>query len=205
MQTYDFPTFGNLFSPSKGGFNIAHNTEMDVSAVNNSQRIAVNPGESWVVSWSFSVIEKTQAHEMRALLNKLRGHQHTVHLFDHTYAHKIGWPGNPVVSGTGQYGTLLNISTNRSNTIIAKATDRFVLGGQLVELTEDAVTNNAGNCELVLANEIRNIPASGTPLITNLLAMRGVFRWANPSQINQFVGNKRLYRSIKLDFVEYIR
>jgi hypothetical protein len=202
MAVYEFPAFGDLFSPSRGGFNIVHNTTMEVSKVNRSQSIGINPGESWVVSWYFSVIENAKAHDVRAVLNKLRGHQHKIKLIDNKYSHKIGWLGNPTVDGAGQYGLLLDISTSVNNTLIAKATDRFHLNGQLFEIVDDAVTDSSGNCTLVLANEIRNIPVDNAPLITALPNMYCLCRWADPNQIKQFEGDRRLYRGISFDFIE---
>jgi hypothetical protein len=202
MAIFDFPAFGDLFSPSRGGFNIVHNTTMDVSSVNGSQSIGVNPGESWAVSWYFSVLENAKAHEVRAVLNKLRGHQHKIRLIDNKYSHKIGWLGTPAVDGAGQYGLVLNIKNATPSTLIAKATDRFRLNNQLFEITDDAVTDGAGKCTLQLANEIRQPTTDSAALITTLSAMYCICRWANPEQIKQFEGNQRLYRAISLDFVE---
>lgn len=202
MAEYTFPPFGDLFSPSRGGFNIVHNTTMDISSVNRSQSISINPGESWAISWYFSVLELAQAHEVRAVLNKLRGHQHKIKLIDNKYSHKIGWLGNPTVDGAGQYGLLLDISTSVNNTLIAKATDRFHLNGQLYEIIEDAVTGSTGDCTLILANEIRTPTTDNAPLVTDLSAMYCLCRWSKPDQIKQFEGNQRLYRGISLDFIE---
>jgi hypothetical protein len=201
MAIYDFPAFADLFTPSRCGFNVLPNTEMDISRVNNSQTISVNPGENWVISYYFKVIERDQAHALRAMLNKLRGHQHKVRLLDPTYAHKLGWLGAPVVDGAGQYGLALNIRNATPNAMIAKATERLRLGEYLHELVDDAVTDGLGRCTLNLSNEVRDLTTDGTPLITDVNALSHVCRWADPRQIKQFAGNKRLYKGISLDFI----
>ena len=204
MNIYDFPEFTDLYSPSSGGFNILHNTELTQSKVNNSQHIAISPGEQWHVTWRFSVIEAEAGKALRALLNKLRGHQHAVRLKDNKYRHVTPWLGEPVVDGVHQYGLQLDVQTSANNTLIASATNRFRLGDQLIELVDDAVTDSAGKCTLQLANEIRNVPSHNQPLITDISSLFGVFRWSKPDQIKQFEGTKRLYRGICLDFVEVL-
>jgi hypothetical protein len=175
---------------------------MDISSINNSQRISENPGEGWEVSYKFGVLYPEDARKLKGFLQKLRGHMHAARLIDSTYNHTGTWAGTPLIDGAGQYGLALNIKGATPNTTIAYANDRFGLGSQLHELVADAVTDATGKCTLQLANEVRTPTTNNAPLITALNQLFITCRWADPKQIRQFKGSARLYRNITLDWVE---
>jgi hypothetical protein len=199
---FDFPPFGLLFHPTRCGFNVMHNTELDISRVNNNQIITINPGDNWHVTYFFKVIERSQALALRATLNRLRGHTHTIRLRDTTYRGFGGFLSPVVVDGGNQYGLGLNVrAIAQPNSLLARATERFRLGESLYELVEDAITDSNGRVRLHLANEVFHRPANNALLVTDISGLTQRCRWQTPNQIEQFQGDRRLYRNITLDFM----
>lgn len=201
-QVYDFPQFGDSFFPSRCSFSIMPNTRMEVSQVNNYQRISQNAGEHWRIQYQFNVLERQDGINIRSLLHKLRGQVNKVRLIDTTYRHQLGFIGAPRVLGSNQTGTLLRVQSQAVNQTIALVGDRFKLGDVVHEIVENANTNSNGECDLMLANEIRFSPSDNQPLVTNVESLSVAARWTNPRQIEQFAGTHRLYRNITLDFME---
>lgn len=205
METINFPSFTESFSPSRSMFVFTPNTEMSVSSVNNSQSIIENAGTILVVRYNFKIIERDDGLDLRGTLNALRGHSKATQLVDPKFkAQRGSWSGTPVVDGNGIYGMSLPVRGLAANQLIGKRCDRFRLFEQLYELVADATTDATGRCVLKLVNEIRQPVNDGDALITDPTGLYGVCRWSNPSQIEQLEGNYRLYRNVSLDFMEYL-
>lgn len=202
MATFDFLPFTDTFSPSRCAFNVLANTKMTSSAVNNTQIITENPGELWQVRYFFRVIFKDDAFDLDGVLTQLRGHVNKIRLKDTTYAHRGTWSGSPLVDGDNQYGLALNVKNLAPNQTVAYVRDRFRIGDQLFKLAANAQTDAQGKCTLILGNEIRQPVNNNTALITDVDALYALCRWADPKQIMQLEGNRRLYQNITLDFVE---
>lgn len=202
MATFDFPLFTPDFMPSNSDFNLLFNTKLRMSTVNNSQSISDNPGEYWHVLYRFNVLYPEQVRALKGLLYKLRGHRNFVRCIDSSFSQTGSWPGVLKVSNGGQYGLTLDVYGAPSNTLIGYATDRIKVQDQLFELTANAVSDATGRCILQLANEIRQPLLRNANVITNPSGLTALCRWEDPAQIKQFAGKKRLYRNIKLSFIE---
>jgi hypothetical protein len=203
-QVFDFPVFNRAFSPTRCRFTIMPNSEMNISRLNNTQTITENPGEYWRVQYEFRKLDRASALTLRAFLHRLRGHMNKTRLSDTTYKSPRGTlSGLAQVDGNNQYGLELNIVANSPGETFL-AGDRFVCGDQLFELVADAQTNTAKKATLQLANEIRQPLNNGQPIVVDPAGLHAICRWAEPSQIEQLSGDRRLYRDVTLDFMEAI-
>lgn len=205
MTVFDFPAFGADFWPSSSDMVLVSNSKMDVSAVNNSQSISEFAGEYWQLTYHFGVLYPEHARLIKGHLMQLRGHINATRALDTSYSHLGNWDNYTLtVNGANQYGLALDIKGGPANQTIAYATDRFYTGSQVHELVEDAVTDAIGNCTLQLANEIREPATDDQPIVTDITGLLPTFRWADPNEIKQFKGRKRLYRDVTLTFMEAV-
>ncbi|WP_416305218.1 hypothetical protein [Neptunicella sp. SCSIO 80796] len=198
MAVFTFPDL----PISRCSYVIVFNTSMGTSEVSGHEYITENAGERWVVSYLFNVLTMQEGLALRGHLNKLRGPVNKTKLRDPVYQHQGNWSGSPVVDGTGQYGLYVDVRGFTPNTLVAYATDRFMLGTKLHELTDDVISDATGRARLYVANEIADLTSDGQIIITEPSLLLTTSRWTDPKQIQQLSGNRRLYRNVKLDFIE---
>lgn len=195
----DFPTL--LMSRSL--YVVMANTEMEIGAVSGYEHITENPGERWQIQYHFKVLFADEAKLLRQHLAKLRGSVNKTRLYDTLFTAQSGtWEGSPVVNGAGQYGMYVDARGFAPNQLVAAALDRCLIGSQLMEISDDAISDENGHTRLYFNNELRQLTTNSMPIISDVNALRCIGRWRDPSQIQQLSGNRRLYRNITLDFVE---
>lgn len=199
MTIFDFPALPVsrcLFVPQ-------FNTKMNKSSFNGFEHIIEYPGERWVVQYKFSVLTFDECKLLKAHLGKLRGSINKSRLYDTTFNQQGGlWAGVPRVNGAGQYGTLLEADGFNPNLLVAAATDRCLIGEQLLEISQDCYADQFGRTTLHFTNELREPTADNSIIQFDVAALKTIGRWTKPEQIQQLSGNRRLYRNITLDFEE---
>lgn len=199
MSTFDFPTL----PLSRCLFNIVFNGELTTSKTSGAEHVTDNPGERWIVQYRFKVLTADEAKLLKQHLSRLRGPVNKTRLYDTRFTNQSGsWAGSPVTDGANQYGLYADVRGFSANDLVAKASDRVMIGDQLLEIAEDATTDGTGRCRLYFTNELRALTADATPLVSNINSLRVTARWTKPEQIQQFSSNGRLYRDITLDFIE---
>lgn len=176
---------------------------MNKSSFNGFEHIIEYPGERWVVQYKFSVLTFDECKLLKAHLGKLRGSINKSRLYDTTFNQQGGlWAGVPRVNGAGQYGTLLEADGFNPNLLVAAATDRCLIGEQLLEISQDCYADQFGRTTLHFTNELREPTADNSIIQFDVAALKTIGRWTKPEQIQQLSGNRRLYRNITLDFEE---
>jgi len=198
MAVFTFPDL----PISKCSYAIVFNASMGTSEVSGHEYITENAGERWVISYLFNVLTMAEGLALRSHLNQLRGPVNKTKLRDPVYQHQGNWSGSPVVDGAGQYGLYVDVRGFTPSTAVAKACDRFMLGTKLHELTDDVTSDASGRARLYVANELADLTTDGQAIVTDPAALRSTCRWTDPKQIQQLSGNRRLYRNVKLDFIE---
>jgi hypothetical protein len=70
------------------------------------------------------------------------------------------------------------------------------------QVVEAVTTTTNVAATLQLANEIIDIPANNTEIITNPALLTIKARWLRPEEMRQFSGNKSFFKNIRLTFIE---
>ncbi|OFC71820.1 hypothetical protein [Alteromonas confluentis] len=200
VTTYDFP---DAVPTGTGLFVLRFNSQLDTNDYSGHEFVVDNAGERWMVRRHWPVLFAEERDELYKLLARLRGPVNKVRMKDPKFtAQKGTWAGSPVVDGGGQYGLYVDVRNFGPSQMVAAALDRFMIGGQLLEVRDDVTSNASGKARIYLNNELRNIPANGTTLISDVNGLSSTCRWTNPKQVEALAGNKRIYRDVTLDFME---
>lgn len=188
--------------PSEAGFNILTPTEMQINSINGVEQITENSGERWYIEMKYNFLRRHEAMELQAHLLRLRGSTNISMIRDQGFVQRGTWGGTARVNGTNEYGLELNIDGIATNQVIAQPCDRFKLGNRVHQVVEPITTTSNTNAILQLANEIIDIPADNTTLITDPALLTIKSRWLRPEEMRQFSGNKSYFRNITLTFIE---
>lgn len=199
VTTYDFPAL----SASSSLFVLRFNGQIETNESSGHEFVIDNPGERWVSRLKFGVLYEEERTALYQLLARLRGPVNKVRIRDQKFTAQRGsWSGSPVVDGAGQYGLYVDVRNFGASQLVAAALDRFMLNGQLLEVREDVTSDSNGKARIYLNNELRNPPANGASLISDVSALYGTFRWSKPAQIEALASSQRIYKDITLDFIE---
>ncbi|MGB0734168.1 MAG: hypothetical protein ACPGPF_10390 [Pontibacterium sp.] len=194
-------TFPNLV-PSQAGFNVVSNSGLEFNENNGIEYVNNRPGERFFIEMTFAILKKEDALTLKGHLQQLMGGQNYSLIKDLGFTQRGNWSGTPRVNGALEYGLTLSADGMGGNQTVARVGDRFKLGDRVHELVTDVTTNASGQATFTLANEIIDIPADDTLLLTDLNDLTFKCRWLNPEEIQQFNGNKSYFRNIKLTFIE---
>lgn len=188
--------------PSVSGFNVMTPTELEINGINGVEHITENSGERWYIELKYSILARPEALEILAHLQRLQGSTNISLIKDLGFTNRGTWAGTPLVNGNDEHGLEVDADGFLQNSAIGRVCDRIKIGDRVHSLVEDFTTTSNTGGTLELANEIINIPADNTAIITDpsLLTIRA--RWLDPSQIRQFQGNKSYIRNVSLTFVE---
>lgn len=179
------------------------NTKISRSAFSNHEHIIENPGELWVVQYSFRVLTNAQGRILKQHLSQLRGSVNKSRLYDTKFKEQTGtWAGVPRVNGANQYGLILEADGFNPNQLVAGALDRCLINDQLMEINEDCYSDEFGRTTLKFTNELRNMPTDNSVIISDVDSLKTIGRWVKPEQIQQLSGNARVYQNVTLDFEE---
>lgn len=188
--------------PSESGFNILTPTEMQLNSINGVEQITENSGERWYIEMKYNFLRRHEAMELQAHLLRLRGSTNISLIRDQGFTQRGSWAGTPRVNGVNEYGLELDIDGLATNQAIALPCDRFKLGNRVHQVVEAVTTTTNVAATLQLANEIIDIPANNTEIITNPALLTIKARWLRPEEMRQFSGNKSFFKNIRLTFIE---
>jgi hypothetical protein len=198
VQSYIFPNI----TPSLAGFNVITPTEMNINGINGVEHITENSGERWHVELQFNFLRRDEAKDLEGHLMSLRGSTNISLIKDLGFVQRGLWPGTIRVNGANEHGLEVAVDGLATFTEIAAPCDRIKIGDRVHSLVSGLRTTSSTSANLQLANEIINIPADNTQIITDpdLLDIR--CRWLRPDELRQFRGNKSFFRNIRLTFIE---
>lgn len=154
-----------LILPSELDFKPVPNSHSSLSS-NNYSEVWAHPGGIWTFNATWRNIRYANARVLNNFLLNLDGQAGQFKMWDSTHSQLGSWGGTVVVDGNDQTGRLLSIRGATPSTLIAPAGDRFEINDYLYQLTQDAVADGTGRCDLRFWPELIVIPADGTALIT---------------------------------------
>ena len=165
MAVLDFP---EDIKPSDCAWQLIPRTKIFTNPLTNSRQTLSMPGTYWQAQLSFSNLSRDKAARLAALIHKLDGASGRISLWDHAFPKPRGLAqGNPVVDGSNQLGSQLNIKGCTPNSNFLKAGDYCQIGEQLVIMTDDANADGQGRCKLNFKAALRKAPVNGTRIITD--------------------------------------
>lgn len=131
-------------------------------AMNNSQQIADFPGAYWEASLTFDKMDEARERSLTALLGKLRGRTGTCRVPAVTRVRTDNIGALVVVSASAMaYSLRLGGITPGMG---FREGDYITVGGELLEVVESAIADQAGEALVQINRRLRLAHAAGTPV-----------------------------------------
>lgn len=196
------PIFPMQIKPVKCSFRpVAHAKTFESVFTKTVQSIG-GAGQHWVANVEFANVKLSAARELTSFLWSLNGSATPFFIGDWRKQTPQGsGAGTPVIDGTNQTGTLLNIRGGLANDLIFKAGDLIQVGTELKAIVADATTDASGRAALTITPRLRTAPANGAAIIsTNPM---GLFRLMT-DDIEDPSEGKRVLTSLSIELQEAI-
>jgi hypothetical protein len=158
-------TFPVDILPTSLSFKLMPNSGFN-KANNNMVEVWTRQGAYWMFTANFSRVRYANARRIRNLIDSLDGSVGEFMMWDSTHTQLGNWAGTIKVKGGSQTGTALDVDGATPSAVIAPRGDRFQLGEYLYVLTEDAVADASGACELRFLPQLMSIPSDNELLIS---------------------------------------
>lgn len=160
MTVYAFPAL----TPNVSAWALKSNVAV-FEAFNNAISTLNRGGERWEIELSFLNLRGADRATLRAWLVQLNGQEHRFTVHDHSHTQRGTFGGTPVVDGSSQTGTQINIrGATASVTNWIRAGDWLQFGNELKQCTADANTDGSGDVAVSFLPRIRTSPADGAAI-----------------------------------------
>ena len=181
---FDFP---NVLPTEGEAWSTEANTQSSTSPLTMSSQVERLPGEKWKTTLTFNEISAQKGRALAAFLVRLGGRANTFYYGPYMARHPLGSPsGNPTVDGSNQTGSTLQTQSWPANTAVLMAGDYFSVGDELKMVTEDAVTNGAGEVLIHFSPALRRSPGNAEPI-----------EWQSPKCVMRLVNNENGWQESK--------
>ena len=197
MTILSFPT--DIY-PVQCDWRLVRRSKAFRNPYNNQQQTLSLPGAYWEAQLTFSHLSRAQGAKMFAFVTKMEGRVGRVKMHDHAIINPSNI-GTPVVSGAGQQGKQLNVVGCLPGLFLL-AGHYVQVGEQLLALTDDAVADAGGGCQLNFEPALRQIPVNGTALVIDMPSATMMF--SDDKQGMRRSSKKLVLSSFSLSFVEDI-
>jgi len=148
-------------------FNLVPNSVAHVSKANNATEVYDNEGAYWEFELVIENVKEKDALALDAFIATLRGQVGTFTLFDYR-REQLDKDFTAFVNGNNQDGNTLNITGLPANKTLLVAGERLTIGsGELAELkmlTQDLISDSAGQATITFESPVRKIPANNTSI-----------------------------------------
>ncbi len=155
-------TFGSsLKRPTTFSRRLVGNGKVFISTLTGAMQTAVRPGERWEITAEWVNLHGDERADILAFFMRLNGTEHRVRIPEFNYTRRGAGGGSPIVNGTGQTGSTININgADASVTNWLRAGDFVVFDDHARMVTADVDTNGSGFATIPVMPKIRTSPAN---------------------------------------------
>lgn len=140
--------------PSEMTWGIVNNSRAFTSTLSNAQQIVGYPGAYWQCTLTFGLLTRAQERELSSFLGRLDGMFGTFNMPAFTRRRAVSVGALTVAFGNAQARVMVVTGATPSSEIFI-AGDYVTVGGEMFEVTENALSNAQGQATLTLNKRIR--------------------------------------------------
>lgn len=152
--------------PSTMDLNIEFNNLIFTSPATSKEQFKRQPGERWVLKFTYSDLEQDEARELHGFLLGLEGvlGQFTVQDFAF-YTRRGLVSGQPTVDGSDNQGNLCKIKNCPPNRLLFMRGDYVKIGNRLHSIREECRSDSEGKAVLNFVPRMLKVPSNGMNII----------------------------------------
>lgn len=159
MPTLDWPA---SLVPAKATWGLQSNTEGFTSPLNRAVQTVERPGARWKATLEFPPMADADRGRLEAFLASLGGMAGRFTLWPHARPGSAAY--SPLVNGTMTDFKSLPTKSWPVNTLVLRAGDYLVAGGELKMVTADVTSNGSGQAVVPVAPAFRKAPANNAAI-----------------------------------------